>query len=278
MERLRVIATDRGNPSLSSAVPVQIQIRRVHPHPPKWSRPLSWWRRPFPVPVDAAPELRVARVEAVAASINEGVAVSYFIVGGNGSSIFGVDKKDGWVTVIRSLNAGLSRVGTVFTLELQASIGNKIGENDDNILASPKRTMTFLLTSANKYAPLFSSSKYERTVSENYPSSRTILQVLAHDSDYGVNGVVSYSIESGNDAGLISIDADTGEIRAAPEKTLDYELTTEINLRVKATDGGFNPKKAFTDVRVKLTDVNDSPPVFDRYSFTTITTTDNNNS
>ena len=42
---------------------------------------------------------------------------------------------------------------------------------------------------------------------------------------------------------------------------------TEINLRVRASDGGFRPKVAFTDVRVKLTDVNDSPPEFERDSY-----------
>ena len=59
----------------------------------------------------------------------------------------------------------------------------------------------------------------------------------------------------------------SGEIRASPDHTLDYEEFTEIQVRVRATDGGFRPKIAFTDVRIKLTDINDCPPEFDHDSY-----------
>lgn len=143
-ERLLVIAVDRGNPRLSSSVPVEIRVRRVHPSPPVWSKSTLWWHRPFPVPFDAISGLNVARVEAAASvAANEGVDVSYFAVGGNGSSVFGVDKTEGWISVNRAFStSGDHRVGTLFTLELQATIGSKIdGKGTDFVCRAVYRLL-----------------------------------------------------------------------------------------------------------------------------------------
>uniref|UniRef100_A0A3B3CAB6 Cadherin domain-containing protein n=1 Tax=Oryzias melastigma TaxID=30732 RepID=A0A3B3CAB6_ORYME len=85
--------------------------------------------------------------------------------------------------------------------------------------------------------------------------------VEATDKDEGNNAKVHYSIISGNVKGQFYIHSPTGVIDVI--NPLDFEVTRDYNLRIKAQDGGRPPLINSTGmVVVQVVDVNDNAPMF----------------
>lgn len=59
------------------------------------------------------------------------------------------------------------------------------------------------ITDMNDHGPIFSQRSYSASVVENLPLDppAPIVQVTAHDNDYGINALVRYFITEGNDLG-----------------------------------------------------------------------------
>ena len=84
-----------------------------------------------------------------------------------------------------------------------------------------------------------------------------IFQVRATDADYGNNSIITYSLVPSEYTAKFSIDASTGNITVVGN--LDRENTSEITLRINATDRTFT---VTSDLFVIITDVNDNEPIF----------------
>ena len=92
---------------------------------------------------------------------------------------------------------------------------------------------------------------------ENIPSGTVIFQVRATDADYGYNSVISYTLLPNGYETKFSIDPSSGNITVIGN--LDREITSEIILRINATDGTF---PVTSELFVLITDVNDNEPIF----------------
>ena len=92
---------------------------------------------------------------------------------------------------------------------------------------------------------------------ENTNTGTFIFQVRATDADYGNNSIITYSLVPSEYAKKFSINASSGDITVIGN--LDRENTSEITLRIKATDGTFT---VLSELFVIITDVNDNEPIF----------------
>ncbi|XP_048088044.1 protocadherin alpha-3-like isoform X6 [Alosa alosa] len=113
----------------------------------------------------------------------------------------------------------------------------------------------------NDNIPVFNKPLYKAQVHENVPPGTSVTTVKANDLDDGVNGEIVYSFVNSGNARQINtfiINSLTGEITVAGD--LDHETNPAIELRVKATDKGQNPRAAFCKVLVEVLDVNDNVP------------------
>ncbi len=81
--------------------------------------------------------------------------------------------------------------------------------------------------------PVFGSSEYAFTVSEDASVGSSVGSVSASDVDTG--DTLSYSIVSGNEGGMFSISDSTGAVTVA--KGLDYEAKRRYALTVQVSDG-----------------------------------------
>lgn len=84
-----------------------------------------------------------------------------------------------------------------------------------------------------------------------------IFQVRATDADYGNNSVITYTLLPSKYARKFSIDAFSGNVTVVGN--LDRENTSQIILRINATDGTF---AVTSELLVVITDVNDNEPIF----------------
>ena len=89
-----------------------------------------------------------------------------------------------------------------------------------------------------------------------------IFQVQATDADYGNNSIITYSLLPNEYKAVFSIDASSGNITVTGK--LDRENTSEVTLRIQATDGKFRTN---TTLVINVQDVNDNYPYFTRSSY-----------
>uniref|UniRef100_A0ACB8FH05 Uncharacterized protein n=1 Tax=Sphaerodactylus townsendi TaxID=933632 RepID=A0ACB8FH05_9SAUR len=99
-------------------------------------------------------------------------------------------------------------------------------------------------------------------VPEDQPTGFLVLQVLARDGDLGENGRVSYTLRAGNSDGRFHLNPTTGALSIV--RSLDREEVSQHNLTVVATDHGSPRRSATQLLTVRVLDVNDETPTFQR--------------
>ena len=122
-----------------------------------------------------------------------------------------------------------------------------------------------IVVDRNDHSPVFEHPVYYLTVAENSAVGTSLLRVRAADRDSGLNGAVSYRLESAPSEpeveNLVRVDPKTGVISA--KVGFDRESLSRIIFDVVATDGGGDtPRSGRTRVHLSVADVDDQLPVF----------------
>ncbi|XP_050928321.1 protocadherin gamma-A3 isoform X29 [Lates calcarifer] len=132
---------------------------------------------------------------------------------------------------------------------------------------SPSLSTTTILrlriSDVNDNAPLFDQNSYVAHVTENNSPGMSIFSVKARDSDWNQNARISYFLEETQINGsptsfYVSINSETGAIHAV--RSFDYEQIKQLQLVVKAQDGGSPPLSSNVTVTLLIQDQNDNPP------------------
>lgn len=89
--------------------------------------------------------------------------------------------------------------------------------------------------------------------------------ILASDSDSGVNGEVTYSLEEDDEDETFLLNPVTGVFNVT--RPLDYETQQYYILTAKALDGG--GQASTVRVYFNILDVNDNPPIFNTSVYST---------
>lgn len=92
-----------------------------------------------------------------------------------------------------------------------------------------------------------------------------VAAILASDSDSGVNGEVTYSLEEDDEDGTFLLNPVTGVFNVT--RPLDYETQQFYILTARAQDGG--GQAGTVRVYFNVLDVNDNPPVFNTSVYST---------
>ncbi|XP_059220478.1 neural-cadherin isoform X2 [Stomoxys calcitrans] len=159
-----------------------------------------------------------------------------------------------------------------YALEVEARDGAPSARPNSN--GQPNSVTKFIrigIADKNDNPPYFDKSLYEAEVDENEDIQHTVLTVTAKDHDESSR--IRYEITSGNIGGAFAVKNMTGAIYVAG--ALDYETRRRYELRLAASD---NLKENYTTVIIHVKDVNDNPPVFERPTYRTqITEEDDRN-
>uniref|UniRef100_A0A7N6F7B7 Cadherin domain-containing protein n=1 Tax=Anabas testudineus TaxID=64144 RepID=A0A7N6F7B7_ANATE len=119
------------------------------------------------------------------------------------------------------------------------------------------------ISDVNDNAPVFDKNSYSAYITENNSPGFSIFAVSARDSDWNQNARVSYLLEDTQVNGspvssYVSLNSETGVISAV--RSFDYEQIKELQLVVKAQDGGSPPLSSNVTVKILIQDQNDNPP------------------
>ncbi|XP_014378445.1 protocadherin Fat 4 [Alligator sinensis] len=243
---LTVVATDKGQPSLSSSTDVVVIVLDINDNNPLFAQ------KQYKVEVDENTLTGTDLIQVFATDGDEGTngQVRYTIISGNTNNEFRIDSVTGVITVAKPLDREKE---PSYTLTVQSSDRGSSPRTDTT-------TVNIVLMDINDFIPTFELSPYSVNVPENLETlPKVILQVVARDDDQGLNSKLTYILISGNEDGAFTLSA-TGELRLV--KSLDRETKEKYVLLITAADSGSPALTGTGTIAVTVDDVNDNVPTF----------------
>ena len=248
---ITVIATDMGEPTLSSTADVTIFIEDVNdrsPDFPPGSLSLGILENTDP-PAPVTPRVMTVDLD----SPGNGSVVTYEVINDLADGRFVLDSETGEVTFVRGV---LNRERRPFyEMLIRAQDHGDPPLHTDALL-------TIFVLDTNDFDPVFTKDPFTGSVSENEPPGTKILTLEVTDMDTGTNAELSFFIlESSGASGMFYLNDSSGELFTGAA-SFDFEFETNYSLAVMVTDHGIPPRNHTSQVAVTITDFNDNLPTF----------------
>uniref|UniRef100_A0A8C3EH97 Cadherin EGF LAG seven-pass G-type receptor 2 n=1 Tax=Corvus moneduloides TaxID=1196302 RepID=A0A8C3EH97_CORMO len=246
----RVTAVDHGTPRRSAMATLTVTVSDANDHDPAFEQPE--YRESVRENLEVGYE--VLTVRATDGDSGPNANILYRLLNaGDANEVFEIDSRSG---VIRTRGPVDREAVDAFELLVEAT-----DQGQDPGPRSATATVRITVEDDNDNTPQFSERRYVAQVPEDVVPNAAVLRVTATDRDKGSNALVHYSIVSGNTRGHFYIDAQTGTLDVVTP--LDYEVTKEFTLRIRAQDGGRPPLSNISGlVTIQVLDVNDNAPIF----------------
>ncbi|XP_028277727.1 protocadherin-16 [Parambassis ranga] len=249
-------ARDGGLPPLSSLTTVQVQISDVNDNAPVFHQ--SEYRAT--VSEDTILGSTVLTFEAFDSDLSrENCGFDFAIANGNEGNAFQIESS------VRYLEGrGFQTVGTLLLAE-ELDFETKQLYNLTVVVSDrgvPQRSSSvaavITISDVNDNPPVFGRAEYAVSLSEGAAAGTEVIRLTATDLDSTPNAEVQYTISSGDEVNLFTMDQWTGALRL--QRALDREHQSTHVVIVQATDG--QGHFALAPVVVEVKDVNDNHPFF----------------
>ena len=246
---LTVIATDKGNPPLSSSVKLTIAVDDENDNDPKFEKePYS-----LSIPENIATGKSILTVRANDIDKNNNGKVSYRTDEGD-ESCFEID------------NVGVIRTKVSFDFEKKKNYKLVVEAFDSGTPERKTKVDIFInISDINDNAPSIESPMIIDPINESTLIGK-IATIKASDKDSGNNGKLKFSIKEETTDKYFKIDENKGELFLI--KQLDRENLDSHNITVTVKDQGSpQPLVAQKTYNVRVLDDNDNPMVFTEPSY-----------
>ncbi|KAM3601137.1 uncharacterized protein V6R79_008280 [Siganus canaliculatus] len=219
---LTVEAWDSGNPPLSSATMVTIELMDVNDNAPTFSQDIY----NVLVSEDASIGQTITRVLAEDLDSQVNGRITYSILKGDRTNQFWIDPVTGLLKVNKRLDRELvSR----YSLSVQAF-------DSGSPAMSSTVTLNIDISDVNDNPPVFTPPNSTAIIQLNQAAGTTLLKLSVSDKDSPRNGPpFEFGIVSGNEGNFFSLDQ-TGTLRS--NRVFDPDAPREFTLEVQASDSG----------------------------------------
>ncbi|XP_068600655.1 protocadherin Fat 3 [Brachionichthys hirsutus] len=219
---LTIEAWDSGDPPLSTATMVTIELMDVNDNAPAFSQDFY----NVLVSEDASVGQTITRVSAEDLDSRVNGRITYSILRGDRSNHFWIDPVTGLLKVNKRLDRELvSR----YSLSVQAF-------DSGSPAMSSTVTLNIDISDVNDNPPIFTPPNSTAIVQLNQPAGTILLKLSVSDQDSSRNGQpFEFSIMSGNEGHFFSLDQ-TGALRS--NRAFDPESSREFTLEIQAGDSG----------------------------------------
>ena len=123
--------------------------------------------------------------------------------------------------------------------------------------------LVVFLNDVNDNTPVFRNIEWHAEVPENAQVGTRVIRVEANDSVISSSSKITYTRLFGPESDAFDLNKQSGLITVA-KSGLDAEATPFLKFFVEAADGDGSGNTATSTVTVKLLDVNDETPIFDK--------------
>ncbi|XP_045146623.1 cadherin EGF LAG seven-pass G-type receptor 1, partial [Echinops telfairi] len=236
-----VEAVDHGWPPMSSSASVSITVLDVNDNDPVFTQPVYELR----LNEDAAVGSSVLTLQA--RDLDAHSVITYQLTGGNTRNRFALSSQSGGGLITLALPLDYKQERQ-YVLAVTASDGTR----------SHTAQVFINVTDANTHRPVFQSSHYTVSVSEDRPVGTSIATISATDEDTGENARITYVLA--DPVPQFRIHPDSGTIFTTTE--LDYEDQAAYTLAITARDNGIPQKSDTTSLEILILDANDNAPRF----------------
>jgi hypothetical protein len=236
---LVIAVQDNGTISLSSQATITITLSDVNEIP-------QIGNQTFTLNENSPNGTLVGNV--VASDPDAGQILTYSIIAGNISGAFAINPATGAITVANSAVIDFE-THPVFSLTVKAQ------DNGTSNLSN-QAIVTINLNNSNE-APVIANQSF--SIAENSPNGSPAGTVTATDPDAGQT--LTYSILSGNTAGVFAINSSTGGIIVANSVFLNHENYPVYTLIIKVQDNGTGNLSSQAAVTISVLDINESPVI-----------------
>ena len=228
-------ATDLGTPALSSKAALTIVVTETN-------KPPVFLMSTYYIQVYANATIGTIVAQVQASDTGRGNAnVTYSI---SSPSPFGVDPRTGLVNLTSTLSYKIQNMYLLTVVAMDSGVPP----------LSASATLNVTVLNVNTGPPVFSQSNFTVTISDNQTIGSIIFTANATDTDYGLNGVVRYSLSPLST--LFSIDPVSGQVN------ITAQLISQIYIfNLTATDLGTPALSSKATLTIVVTETN-KPPVF----------------
>ncbi|XP_056238352.1 protocadherin gamma-A11-like isoform X7 [Seriola aureovittata] len=256
---LKVIAVDGGNPQRSGTVNINVSVLDANDNAPVFNQ--SVYRA---VVVENAPKgTYITTVNATDADIdtNGEVIFSFSKIKGSTVDIFGIDE-----------NTGVISVAGLIDFEREKKYELRLEARDRGGLTGTSKVIIDVID-VNDNVPVINIMSFSNTVSEDAPLGTTIAVINVKDSDSEKNGQIKCAIDKTLPFQIQS--SLTNYYNLVADQHFDRETTSEYDITIIATDSGSPPLFSSVTLHLKISDVNDNGPLFDKNSYSAYVTENN---
>ncbi|XP_066525890.1 protocadherin gamma-A11-like isoform X4 [Hoplias malabaricus] len=251
--KLTLTAFDGGSPQKSGTVKITVIVIDANDNPPVFSQPVYRVSLAENTP-------RSSVVLTVSATDRDKGAygdITYSFpqsTGVEATDLFIIDAVTGEITVNGLLDYEKSKLH-----ELNVEARDIGGLTDTS-------KVLVEISDVNDNAPVISVISFSNPIPEDSAPETVIAMLNVKDLDSGKNGQVKCSIHPSLP---FKIQPSTSNFYSlVTDRLLDRESTPEYNITITATDEGSPPFSTNKTLHLKIADVNDNAPVFQRQSYT----------
>ena len=178
-----------------------------------------------------------------------GQTLAYSITGGTGVGVFDIDAATGIVTVIDATQIDFETMPTTYTLDVQ------VQDNGPGLLTDTQTLTINILDAFENSRPDITYTTF--SIPENITNGSTV-GTLPFTDPQG-DGIERWQIIDGNELGIFTINATTGEVTVADGSQINFESDNRYDLRIRGWDDNFLGLYDDQTMRVNITNVDDAP-------------------
>ncbi|XP_075902647.1 protocadherin gamma-A11-like [Nelusetta ayraudi] len=256
---LKLMAVDGGNPQRSGTVHIHVHILDANDNAPVFNQ--SVYKASVIENASKGTYIVTVNASDVDSGLNGKVSYSFSKSNAGVSDLFDIDVEAGRIYLSKEID-----------FEKEKKIEFRVEAKDQGGLTDSTKVEIDVID-INDNTPIINVMSFTSLISEDSPAGTTIGIINVKDIDSGENGHVRCYIEG---SVPFKIKSNVRNYYALVTDTvLDREYMSEYNVTVIAVDAGKPPLTTEKTFHLRVSDVNDHAPVFQKMSYSSFITENN---
>uniref|UniRef100_A0ACB8EBN7 Uncharacterized protein n=1 Tax=Sphaerodactylus townsendi TaxID=933632 RepID=A0ACB8EBN7_9SAUR len=250
--QLTLLAVDGGKPARTGTAKIWVSVIDVNDNPPVFAQ--KSYKVSFK---ENAPKgSSVVQVKATDRDEGSNGQISYTFnnMGESARRMFSLDPQNGTIRVMETLDF---EEKDKYTMAVEAKDGGGL---------VARCNVEIRILDDNDNAPEIILVSSSSPIREDSPSGTLVALINVKDRDSGENGDVACHLLSNLPFQIVS--TSNNYYKVLTDGALDRENTPEYNITITATDKGNPSLSTLKTISVKISDINDNPPSFEKPSYT----------
>ncbi|XP_046717023.1 protocadherin beta-16-like [Silurus meridionalis] len=257
--KLVLTAYDGGSPKKSGVMQIHISVLDVNDNAPVCKQ--SVYKAEVKENIPAGTVVAAVNANDADLGLNGQVSYSFAQATEEARNVFKVDPETGAITILNSLD-----------FETEQNYQINIKAMDKGGLVDVCKVIIDVIDE-NDNSPTIQLMSFSNIVAENSPIGTTVAVINVEDADSGKNGIVQCKINMNIPFKIESSFSDYYAL--ITDETLDRENIAEYNITIHVSDQGSPVRYNNKTLNVKISDVNDNPPVFSSEAYKAIVSENN---